>query len=102
MLSPPPPPPPHQDAVEEIPSAEVAEDTSGDVAVFEALSRPRRPRNRRDLEAWTETWEDELLNLWHMVQDHCSRLGLPFFDEATYPDFVDTVYLHSSRPPSRR
>ncbi len=52
-----------------------------------------------DPEVWMDYWSEELLDLWHSVQDQCSARGLAILDAAKFPDFAQFCFQFSSGYP---
>lgn len=53
-----------------------------------------------DPETWMDCWSDELLNLWGSLREQCEANGYAILDVASFPDFAQWCFEHSSgRPP---
>lgn len=52
-----------------------------------------------DPEVWMDYWSEELLTLWHDVQERCGMLGAAVLDECDFPAFAQFCWEHSSRYP---
>ena len=66
------------------------DDDNGELAGGEPLS---------DAEVWADYWSEELVTLWHFVQDKCTANGYAILEKCTFPLFVDFCWEHSSRYP---
>ena len=54
-----------------------------------------------DPETWMDYWSEELVTLWHSLQDRCAAGGWAILDRAAFPDFTDFCWrLSSGRKPA--
>ena len=75
-------------------------DDPGDPARVLALRRRATshvPRGFRNPEAWMSAWEEELVVVWHLVEDHCRANGYAILDACTFPAFADFCWRQSSQ-----
>lgn len=54
-----------------------------------------------DLEEWQDYHSEELVTLWHALQDRIATLGVYVLDECHISDFTDFCFRYSSgrKPP---
>ncbi len=54
-----------------------------------------------DPEEWADYWSEELVTLYHGLEDHARAMGTYVLDRCTFPDFVEFCFKFSSgrRPP---
>ena len=55
----------------------------------------------RDPEEWEDYWSEELVTLYHCVQDRARGMGAYVLDACTFHDFAPVCWRHSSgrKPP---
>lgn len=54
-----------------------------------------------DPEVWMDHWSEELVTLWHGLQEHAQMLGAAVLDRCDFPAFAQFCWERSSRvPPS--
>lgn len=73
----------------------VGSDTEPD----EATPPPSPPSPIADPEVWMDYWSDELLTLWHMLQDQCHAYGYAILDRCGFAAFTHFAYENSSKLP---
>lgn len=54
-----------------------------------------------DAEEWQDYHSEELVTLWHLLQDRIAQMGVYVLDECHISDFTDFCFRHSSgrKPP---
>ena len=52
-----------------------------------------------DPEVWMDHWSEELVTLWHGLQEHCQMLGAAVLDRCDFPAFAQFCWERSSRRP---
>ena len=52
-----------------------------------------------DPEVWMDYWSEELVILWHGLQEHSQSMGAAVLDECTFSAFANFCWHHSSRRP---
>lgn len=52
-----------------------------------------------DPEVWMDYYSDELLDLYHSLQDQCTSRGFAVLDACTFPDFAQFCFRFSSGYP---
>lgn len=54
-----------------------------------------------DPEVWQDYHSEFLVALWHRLKDHVASMGVYVLDAATFSDFTEFCYHHSSgrKPP---
>lgn len=60
---------------------------------------PSRKGRVSDPEVWMDYWSDELVMLWHSLQEHSQAMGAAVLDECDFPAFAEFCWHHSSRRP---
>lgn len=55
----------------------------------------------RDPEEWADYWSEELVTMYHSLQEQASQLGAYVLDTCAFPDFVEFCHRFSSgrKPP---
>lgn len=54
-----------------------------------------------DPEVWQDYWSEELVTLYHDMQEQVNKMGWAILDECSFHDFATFCYQKSSkRPPS--
>jgi hypothetical protein len=54
-------------------------------------------RSHLTREEWYDSWTEELVTTYHILIDHCSQYGLPFFENFSFSDFIDVAYASSDK-----
>lgn len=49
-----------------------------------------------DPEVWADYWSEELVTLYHGLQEHARAMGTAVLDACTFPDFVEFCFKFSS------
>lgn len=52
-----------------------------------------------DPEVWMDHWSEELVILWHGLQEHSQMMGTSLLDRCDFPNFAQFCWEHSSRRP---
>lgn len=52
-----------------------------------------------DPEVWMDHWSEELVILWHGLQEHSQMMGTSILDRCDFPNFAQFCWEHSSRRP---
>lgn len=52
-----------------------------------------------DPEVWMDHWSEELVTLWHSLQDHSFGMGCAILDKCDFPAFAEFCFKHSSGYP---
>lgn len=52
-----------------------------------------------DPEVWMDHWSEELVTLYHGLQEHCQMMGAAVLDTCDFPAFAQFCWEHSSRRP---
>lgn len=80
-----------------------AEDDTEPESEDESRALERLAQERRqpiaDPEVWMDYWSEELLTLWHLVQDQCASNGYAILDRCSITDFADFCFRKSSGTP---
>lgn len=54
-----------------------------------------------DPEEWMDHWSEELVTMWHSLQEQAGALGAAVLDRCSFPHFAEFCFKHSSGyPPS--
>ena len=54
-----------------------------------------------DPEVWSDHWSEELVTLYHIVEDQCKANGYAILEKCTFPKFVEFCWENSSKYPPR-
>ena len=54
-----------------------------------------------DPEVWADYWSEELVTLWHVVEDQCKANGYAILEKCTFPKFAEFCWENSSKYPPR-
>lgn len=52
-----------------------------------------------DAETWMDHWSEELVTLWHGLQEHAQMMGAAVLDRCDFPAFAQFCWERSSRRP---
>lgn len=52
-----------------------------------------------DPEVWMDYWSEELVILWHGLQEHSQAMGAAVLDKCDFTDFAQFCWERSSRRP---
>jgi len=52
-----------------------------------------------DPEVWMDHWSEELVTIWHGLQEQCQMLGAAVLDRCDFPAFAQFCWERSSRRP---
>ncbi len=52
-----------------------------------------------DPEVWMDYWSEELVSIWHGLQEQCRAMGAAVLDRCDFPAFAQFCWERSSRRP---